>query len=51
MKVLVIRLSPFSTQEITGVTSISYANHTYTVTTGSGSTTYSDSDYKISIAW
>lgn len=51
MKILIVKLSPFSTQTIDNVISVSYANNTYTVTTGSGSTTYSKSDYKISILW
>lgn len=51
MQVVVIKLSPFETKTITGVTSVSYANNTYTITNGSGSQTFSKDDYKINIIW
>lgn len=51
MQVVVIKLSPFESKTIADVTSISYANNTYTITSGSGSQTFSKDEYKINILW
>lgn len=51
MQVVVVKISPFETKTITGVTSITYANNAYTVTNAGGSQTFSKDDYKLSIIW
>ena len=51
MTVVVIKLNPFSTVQLNNVSSISYADNTYTVVAGGVTYTYAKADYKINILW
>lgn len=50
MRVLIIKLTPFSTTTLENVTDILFANNTYTIEYGANQfVTYDANDYKISI--
>lgn len=50
MKILIIKRDGFGVTQIDNVTSISFANNTYTIVAGSTST-YNADDYRVSILW